>query len=161
VTSRDTTVSGCLADAGIPPSLVRRVVIVCRTYPIQVESPEGGWSGPMSQEITLEEVSKRSGIDLEELRKIEKTSTTNRKRRIGEFDWELIRKAAFLNRPTDIALSFADYFISKENRLAKRFKQLTQEMINMIEVVEHVTRARVSLIGTGFNSRSIIDRRDW
>jgi adenylosuccinate synthase len=66
-----------------------------------------------------------------------------------------------LNRPTDIALSFADYFISKENCLAKRFKQLTQEMINMIEVVEHVTRARVSLIGTGFNSRSIIDRRDW
>jgi adenylosuccinate synthase len=68
----------------------------------------------MSQEITLEDVTKRSGIDLEELRKIEKTSTTNRERRIGEFDWELIRKAAFLNRPTDIALSFADYFISKE-----------------------------------------------
>jgi adenylosuccinate synthase len=98
---------------------------------------------------------------LEELRKIEKTPTTNRKRRIGEFDWELIRKAAFLNRPKDIALSFGDYFISKENRLAKRFEQLTQETINMIEVVEHVTRARVSLIGTGFNSRSIIDRRDW
>ena len=66
-----------------------------------------------------------------------------------------------MNRPTDIALSFADYFISKENRLAKRFEQLAQEMFNMIEVVEHVTRARVSLIGTGFNSRSIIDRRDW
>lgn len=103
----------------------------------------------------------RSGIDLEELRKIEKRSITNRKRRIGEFDWELIRQAAFLNRPTDIALSFADYFISKENRLAKCFEQLTQETINMIEVVEHVTRAKVSLIGTGFNSRSIIDRHDW
>jgi adenylosuccinate synthase len=64
VTSRDTTVSGCLADAGIPPSLVRRIVMVCRTYPIRVESPEGGWSDPMSQEITLEEVSKRDQVSI-------------------------------------------------------------------------------------------------
>lgn len=77
---------------------------------------------------------------------------------MAEFDWELLRKSAFLNRPTDIAL--ADY-ISISNRSAKRFEQLTPETINMIEEIEHVTRPRVSLIGTGFNSRSIIDRRDW
>ena len=49
VTSRDTTVSGCIAEAGIPPSKVRRVVMVCRTYPIRVESPQDGTSGPMLQ----------------------------------------------------------------------------------------------------------------
>jgi len=48
VTSRDTNVSGCLAESGIPPSRVRRIVMVCRTYPIRVESPVGGSSGPMS-----------------------------------------------------------------------------------------------------------------
>src|SRR5438445_1583364 len=52
VTSRDTTVAGCLAEAGISPSRVRKVVIVCRTYPIRVQSPDGQGltSGPMSQE---------------------------------------------------------------------------------------------------------------
>jgi adenylosuccinate synthase len=49
VTSRETTVSGCLADAGISPLRVRRVVIVARTYPIRV----GGNSGPMSMKLTL------------------------------------------------------------------------------------------------------------
>ena len=33
VTSRDTTVSGCLSEAGIGPRRVNRIVLVCRTYP--------------------------------------------------------------------------------------------------------------------------------
>ena len=39
VTSRDTTVAGCLAETGISPNRVRKVVMVCRTYPIRVQSP--------------------------------------------------------------------------------------------------------------------------
>ena len=34
VTSRDTTVAGCLAEAGISPSRTRKIIMVCRTYPI-------------------------------------------------------------------------------------------------------------------------------
>ncbi len=109
VTSRDTTAMGCLSEAGIPPSRVRRVIMVCRTYPIRVQSPPRGTSGPMSQQISLAEVSRRSGIPLLTLRKTERTSTTNRKRRIAEFDWTLLRKAALINGPTDIALTFVDY----------------------------------------------------
>ena len=160
VTSRDTTVSGCLAEAGIPPGKVRRVVMVCRTYPIRVESPDGGTSGPMSQEISLELISERSGIPLEELERTERTSTTDRERRIGEFDWHLLRKASLLNRPTDIALTFSDYLTIK-NRDAKRFEQLHPDTINFIQEIERVSGARVSLIATGFNPRSIIDRRSW
>ena len=160
VTSRDTTVSGCLAEAGIPPSKVRRVVMVCRTYPIRVQSPVGGTSGPMSQEITLEIIAERSKIELQKLEKTERTSTTNRERRIGEFDWELLRKASILNRPTDIALTFTDY-LTIENSAAKRFEQLHPDTINFIEEIERVSEARVSLVGTGFNPRSIIDRRSW
>src|SRR5260370_32511169 len=84
VTSRDTTVSGCLAEAGISPTRVRRVVMVCRTYPIRV----GGPSGPMSQEITMEEISKRSGVPVAEVTNTEITSTTHKPRRIAEFDWQ-------------------------------------------------------------------------
>ena len=160
MTSRDTTVSGCIAEAGIPPSKVRRVVMVCRTYPIRVESPQGGTSGPMSQEISFKTVSERSGIPLAELERAERTSTTNRRRRIAEFDWGLLRKASLLNRPSDIALTFSDYLTIK-NRAAKRFEQLDPDTVNFIQEVERVSGARVSLISTGFNPRSIIDRRSW
>jgi adenylosuccinate synthase len=160
VTSRDTSVSGCLSEAGIPPSRVRRVIMVCRTYPIRVQDPPGGSSGQMSIEINLREISKRSGINMKELEGIEITSTTHRKRRIGEFDWVLLRKSALLNGPTDIALTFTDY-LDVNNRDAKRIEQLTRPTIDFIEEVERVTHARVSLIATGFNNRSVIDRRSW
>lgn len=160
VTSRETTVSGCIADAGIPPRLVRRVIMVTRTYPIRVQNPEKGTSGPLSQGIKLEDIAERSGIALSELEETERTSTTGRERRVGEFDWTLVKKAAFLNGPTDIALTFTDY-ISIKNKSAQRFEQLTPETIKMIEEIEQVTRAKASLIVTGFNARSIIDRRTW
>jgi adenylosuccinate synthase len=114
----------------------------------------------MSIEISLKEISERSGIDLKELQGIEITSTTHRKRRIGEFDWVLLRKSALLNGPTDIALTFTDY-LDKKNRNARRIEQLTRPTLDLIEEIERVTRARVSLIGTGFNNRSVIDRRSW
>lgn len=160
VTSRDTSVSGCLSEAGIPPSRVRRVVMVCRTYPIRVQNPEGGTSGPMSTEIGWEEIGARSGIPIEELKMTEKTSTTNRDRRVAEFDWDLLRRASLANGPTDIAVTFADYH-SVKNRDAKRIEQLQPETINFIEDVERVSGAHVSLISTGFNPRPIIDRRKW
>lgn len=160
VTSRDTTVAGCLAEAGISPSRVRRVILVCRTYPIRVESPEGGTSGPMSQEISWKVVAERSGYTEQELVEAEKTTTTNRRRRVGEFDWKLLRRSASLNAPTDIALTFVDY-IARKNTKARRFEQLTRETIEFIEEVERVACAPVSLISTRFHNRSIIDRRNW
>lgn len=160
VTSRDTTVAGCLAEAGIAPNRVRRIIMVCRTYPIRVQSPPRSTSGPMSHQLSWAEISKRSGICVAKSRRDEKTSTTNRRRRVGEFDWTLLRKSAFLNGPTDIALTFTDY-LSKTNQRAMRFEQLTPDTINFVQEVERVAGAPVTLLGTGFSSRSIIDRRAW
>jgi adenylosuccinate synthase len=162
VTSRDTTVAGCLAEAGISPSRIRKVIMVCRSYPIRVQNPDekGCTSGHMSKEIDFGIISERSGIPKAELEKREITSTTKRKRRVSEFDWVLLRKAATLNAPTDVALTFADYF-SQKNEQARRFEQLTEETLRFIEEVERVALAPVSLISTRFHSRSIIDRRAW
>ncbi len=159
VTSRDTTVSGCLAEAGISLNRVRKVVMVCRTYPIRVESPQKKTSGPL-RDISWEELARRSGHSGSRLRKAEKTTTTGKRRRIGEFEWLLLHRAALLNGVTDIALTFTDY-IDRGNVKAKRFEQLTQDTINFIQEVECVAGAPVSLISTGFSSRSIIDRRSW
>lgn len=160
VTSRDTTVSGCLAEAGIAPRWLRRVMMVCRTYPIRVQSPSGSSSGPMSQPITWRQIAKRSGLSERALRKTELGSVSGKQRRVGEFDWVLLRKATLLNSPTDIALSFVDY-LRAENGRARRFDQLHSETILFIEEIERVTGAPVTLISTGFHPRSVIDRREW
>jgi adenylosuccinate synthase len=156
VTSRDTTVSGCLADAGIAPTRVRKTIMVCRTYPIRV----GGPSGPMEYEISWAKIAARSGIDKDELEKKEKTTTTKKDRRVAEFDWLQLRRSALLNGPTDIALTFVDY-LGVANRKAYRFEQLTEETLRFIEEIERVTGAPVSLVSTDFNWRNIIDKRSW
>jgi adenylosuccinate synthase len=162
VTSRDTTVAGCLADAGIAVTRVRRVLMVCRTYPIRVANPgiDGQTSGPMASPVTYEELSERSGIPIEPLMKIETTTTTRRQRRVAAFDWEQLRRSTFLNGPTDIALTFVDY-LDIENRKAFRFEQLTPETLRFIEEVERVSGVPVSLISTNFSWRNVIDRRAW
>lgn len=160
VTSRDTSVAGCLAEAGIAPSRVRKIVMVCRTYPIRVQSPKGSTSGPMGIVIDWETISNRSRIPVTRLRGTEKGSTTHRPRRVAEFNWELLRKASALNGPTDIALTFTDY-LNRRNEDARRFEQLDTPTINFIEEVQRVAGAPVSLISTRFGFRSIIDRRSW
>lgn len=170
VTSRDTNVAGCLAEAGIAPTRVRRIIMVVRTHPIRVGNPDDtkGSSGLLKHETTWEEIGKRARIGAEELRRAEKTSTTHRLRRVGYFEWDQFRKACSLNAPTDIALTFTDY-LHPDNRNARRFEQLDDETIYLIEELERVSQAHVSLINTRFpfnddksqDMRSVIDRRDW
>ncbi len=162
VTSRDTTVSGTLAECGIAPARVRKVVMVTRTYPIRVADPQdgNGTSGYFSLDTTWDAVADRSGLDAEALKAHEHTTVSRQQRRVGEFDWALFRKACSLNAPTDVALSFADY-IDKANMDARRFEQLSGKTLQFVEEVERVAGAPVSLIGTRFHQRSIIDRRRW
>lgn len=160
VTSRDTTISGCLSEAGIPPTRVRKTIMVCRTYPIRVQNPPGGTSGPLRQELDWDEIARRAGVPAKEIKTNERTSTTNRERRVGAFDWVLLRKNSALNGPTDIAITFTDY-LNPLNAGARRYEQLSPEAIRFIEEVELVGAAPVSLISTRFDFRSIIDRRTW
>lgn len=157
VTSRDTSVSGCLSEAGISPKRVKKIIMVTRTYPIRV----GGTSGPfVSNEISMAEVAKRSGKNAKDLIAKEITTTTRKNRRIAEFSWSLFRKACELNSPTDIALTFADY-LSTANEKARRYDQLTTDTRQLIEEIERCSGVKVSLISTCFDYRAIIDRRNW
>jgi adenylosuccinate synthase len=161
VTSRVTTAPGCLAEAGLSARHVRKVIMVCRTFPIRVGNTDtGNTSGQMRQEIDLKEISRRSGIDIDDLSNTELTSTTKRKRRIAEFDWAQFRRSIVLNGPTDIALTFVDY-LSVKNRDAYRYEQLNASTLRFIEELEKVGGLPVSLISTAFSHRNIIDRRAW
>ena len=108
-----------------------------------------------------------AGLDVKEIEQAEVTTTTGRKRRVGQFDWELFRSSCALNAPTDIVLTFADYY-AKQNQDARRFDQLHESVIQLIEEIESVAQAPVSLINTRFlrddsllDRRSVIDRRRW
>jgi len=160
VTSRDTTAAGCISEAGIAARRVRRIIMVCRTYPIRVGDAEKGTSGPMSQPITLKEIARRSGIPLSELQRTEITSTTHRPRKVAEFDWVQLRRNSILNSPTDIALTFVDY-LDVRNRSAFRYEQLQPDTLRFVEEIERVSGVAVTLLSVWFNRRSIIDRRVW
>ncbi len=114
----------------------------------------------MKLKISYHELSKRSGIAVAELKATERTTTTNRQRKLAEFDWEQLRRSVLLNGPTDIALTFVDYLDIK-NRDAFRFDQLTIETLRFIEEVERVSGKPVTLISTKFDWRNVIDRRSW
>jgi adenylosuccinate synthase len=159
VTSRDTTVCGCLSEAGIPASAVRRVMMVCRTYPIRVCDPTNGTSGPLANEISFEELSKRCGIPLCELKEKEVTSTTKRPRRIAEFDWAQFKRATLLNMPSDVVITFVDY-ISIANR-GKRYEELDSAAKTFIAAIEQAAKIPVTIVSTAFGPAGIIDRRPW
>ncbi|MGD0064281.1 MAG: adenylosuccinate synthetase [Streptosporangiaceae bacterium] len=156
VTSRDTTVSTLLAEVGVPPQLLRRVIVAFRAYPIRV----GGESGPMGREITWDTVGRRSGLPIDILKGTERGSVSGNARRVAEFSWSQLRRSARLNGATDLALTFADY-IDARNRGARRFSQLTDETVEMIYEMESVAAAPVSLVSASFGSRGPIDRRLW
>jgi len=101
-TSRDTTAAGFLMETGMSPFDVENIIMVIRSFPIRV----GGNSGNLHNELSWEEVSLDSGskIDLTEY-----TSATLRKRRIGRFDAEIVRKAIEVNDPNIIAMNHLDY----------------------------------------------------
>jgi adenylosuccinate synthase len=156
VTSRDTTAGTLLAEVGVPPQLLRRVIVAFRAYPIRV----GGPSGPMGREITWETVAKRSGLAGSELTATELGSVSGNPRRVAEFSWAQLRDSAQLNGATDIALTFADY-IDFRNRRARRFGQLTAETVGFVNEMGSVAGAPVSLISASFDGRGPIDKRRW
>lgn len=151
-TSKNVLASSLLSDVGVSPHVCNRIIMVIRTYPIRVY----GNSGPMYGETTWDIVSRSAGMK----EKIEeRTTVTNRVRRVGQFDWRLLGKAAMANMPTDIALMFADYIDNEVNRGAKTYEDLSPAVRNMVERIETIAGAQVTLIGTGPDIAQMIDRR--
>jgi adenylosuccinate synthase len=111
-TSRGTTPMQVLADCGISERCISDVIAVLRTYPIRVGNVvEGGvqvgYSGNFGgKELTWEEVTERSGSPVP---LIERTTVTQRVRRVFEIDIARIHTMVQICRPTTFALTFADY----------------------------------------------------
>lgn len=151
-TSRDTTASAFLSEIGVSPLRATSVIMVLRTFPIRV----GGNSGPLENETTWEKLQELSGYPYT-IREL--TSVTNRLRRIAFFDIDLIKEAAIVNNPTEIALNGVDY-LDYQNKGARRIEDLTRAAREFIDNVQKETRIKVSFVGTGPINEEIIDIRN-
>lgn len=109
VTSRDVSPAGLLSECGIPPDVPATWHVVARTYPIRV----GGPSGPMPGECEWSDVAKTSGILADDLRGKERTSVTNRLRRVARWRpgqlFEVVRRSIRNPQAAVAWITFADY----------------------------------------------------
>ena len=151
-TSRDTTASGFLSEAGISPMAVLDIIMVIRTFPIRV----GGNSGPLPKEIHWEIIQRESGYPY----KIQEyTTVTKRLRRVGRFDLEIVKKAVIANMPTQIALMGVDY-LDYKNNVARHYTELTETTREFISWLEREFKKKIIFVGTGPTDYEIIDRSE-
>lgn len=151
-TSRDTTAAAFLSEVGISPRATDEIIMVLRTYPIRV----GGNSGPLPKETNWKEVRVKSGYP-HEIREF--TSVTKKERRVAQFDFEMVERAAAVNEPTQISLMGTDY-LDYTNSNADSFLDLTNDTKQFVEKVEDTTNAPVTILGTGPSDNQIIDTMD-
>ncbi len=143
VTSDNCTSVAAMDDVGLNWRLVSDVVMVVKAMPTRVGE------GPLPHEIPAEQAIAR-GI-------AEFGVVTGRPRRKAErVDLELLRYAAMLNGPTQIALTFCDHF-EPSMRGARSLDRVTARVRRLIEQVEAATEAPVTMLDTGPRLRDMLD----
>jgi len=147
VTSGNCTVAAAMDDVGLSWRNMRGAVMVVKAVPSRVGA------GPLPGEIDADEIERR-GI-------AEYGVVTGRPRRkAAEIPWDLLRYAAMLNGPTEIALTFCDHY-DPAVAGATRFDQLTPRVRELIDKVEEATGAPVTIVETGKLFAHMIDRRGF
>ncbi|MEA1904984.1 MAG: adenylosuccinate synthetase [Candidatus Hadarchaeota archaeon] len=144
VTSKDTAASTLAADVGVGPTRVDDVILVYKAYVSRVGS------GPFPTEMPLERAEKL-GI-------VEHGTVTGRRRRIGEFDFDLAKRAAMINGATQIAISCVDRLFEGSGR-AKKFEQLPSDAKAFVKRMEDELGLPVSIISVGPKIDDTLDLR--
>ena len=145
VTSGNCTVAAAMDDVGLNWRNMGGAVMVVKAVPSRVGA------GPLPGELDADEIQRR-GI-------AEYGVVTGRlRRKAEEIPWEMLRYAAMLNGPTEIALTFCDHY-DPEVTGATRPDQLTQRVRELIATVEATTGAPVTIVETGKLFSHMIDLR--
>jgi adenylosuccinate synthase len=115
--------------------------MVMRVFPIRV----AGTSGALLNETTWEALQEKYGSHIP----IERTTVTDKVRRVGGFDYSLYHTAHRLCNPTAIFLTFADYLVpewhDEEGNIGKwDIPKFSQELYNIVALVPET-----AYLGTG------------
>lgn len=145
-TSRECTPQAILAEAGINDRNASRSIsiMVARSYPIRV----GGNSGPLPGELKWEELTQftKGYVQAPEI-----TTVTKKPRRIGMWNWDIMREVVRISRPTCMALTFFDYWYPEITGKTQK-SALTTEMVGTIKYIRKNLGVEVALLSTGFGS---------
>lgn len=151
-TSRDTCVPALAASVGVSThEFPVNIIGVTRTYPIRV----AGNSGPFGEdckEISWEQVTQRAKSPVPI---IESTTVTKKIRRVSTFSQQEFLKAVQINRPTEIALTFADYLDSTVYEMEK----ITNTIEQFLDWLEEIGQVKVGLVKTG--PQTTLDFNDY
>lgn len=146
VTSGNCTVAAAMDDVGLNWRNMRGAVMVVKAVPSRVGE------GPLPGELSVDEITRR-GI-------AEYGVVTGRlRRKAAEIPWEMLRYAAMLNGPTEIALTFCDHYDPAVTGVTSA-AELTPRVRELIVQVEETTGAPVTLVETGKLWEHIVDLRD-
>ena len=168
-TSRQCHAGQLIADCGISPRLLDEIIMIMRPYPIRISNvtnlknedgttlvtSSGEYDG--AEEITWDIIKERCGAP-DDIEFGEITTVTKKPRRVFEMNWERFDYVCRLNRPTQIALNFAQY-IDWGAYKCKSWDELPEKVKEFIKMVEDHAGCPVTLIGTGPANNDIIDIR--
>ncbi len=141
VTSRDTTASTFLGEAGLGPKSVRDVYVVFKPYITRVGP------GPLEKEMTDEKE-----LEIYHTKGHEIGSVSKRLRRVGEFEKFSASRAIMINNCTKIALTHMDMFpgndrVTKYEDFTPQAKAFLADLQKLSdEVYPH---PKIALISTG------------
>ncbi len=145
VTSGNCTVVAAADDVGLNWRNIAGAVMVVKAVPSRVGA------GPLPNEMERDEI-RRRGI-------AEYGVVTGRlRRKASDIPWELLRYAAMLNNPTEIALTFCDHY-DPHVVGATQVENLTPAIWELITRVEEATNAPVTIVETGKLFEHMIDVR--
>jgi len=159
VTSRDITVASTLNNCGVHPMYLSEVIGVLRSYPIRVghaydkDDNKIGDSGTFysdQKELSWEDITTMSGS---EKSLSERTTVTNKVRRIFTFSNTQLSKFMLVNNPTQLAINFVDYLdysVHGSNDLYKVTESAPiKAFLKKIASVAETYKSRVTYLGTG------------
>lgn len=144
VTSRNTTSSGILSEAGVGPKYVDNIIVIFKAFITRV----GG--GPLEGELDPAEAEKL-GI-------VEFGTVTGRKRRVALFNSKVAKEVVRINSANQVAITKLDAKF-KDAHGVREYGKLPAEAKQWIEQMEQEIGAPITLVGTGEESMDVVDMR--
>lgn len=141
VTSRDTTASTFLGEAGLGPKSVRDVYVVFKPYVTRVGP------GPLEKELTDEKE-----LEIYHTKGHEIGTVSKRLRRVGEFENRAAARALMINGCTKIAITHIDMFPGNDHvQNVKDFTPQAQEFLAQLRALsaQVYPHPKIALISTG------------
>jgi adenylosuccinate synthase len=127
VTSRDTTASTFLGEAGLGPKAVRDCWVIFKPYVSRVGP------GPLDFEITDEKE-----LELYHGKGCEIGSVSKRLRRIGRFEDSSAKKAIMINTATKLAVTHIDLFDGNDSGAIKTYADFTPDAKKFLDHLQEL-----------------------